>query len=65
MTRHDFAGELLLPGLEPAAGYLRSMFVVQAMAEPEEFVAEVLSRFQPDSDGMFRIRTHSGCLVCS
>jgi ubiquinone/menaquinone biosynthesis C-methylase UbiE len=28
VTRHDFAGELLLPGPETAADYLRSMLVV-------------------------------------
>jgi SAM-dependent methyltransferase len=65
VTRHDFAGELLLPGPETAADYLRSMFVVQALAEPEDFVAEVLSRIQAGPDGVFRVRAHSGCLVCS
>jgi SAM-dependent methyltransferase len=65
VTRHDFAGELLLPGPEAAADYLRSMFVVQPLAEPEDFVAAVLSRIQAGLDGLFRVRTHSGCLVCS
>jgi hypothetical protein len=38
---------------------------VQALAEPEDFVAEVLSRIQAGPDGVFRVRAHSGCLVCS
>ena len=65
VTRHDFTAELLLPGPEPVEAYLRSMIITQELPEPESFAAAVLSRIPAGRDGVFRVRTHSGCLVCS
>ena len=65
VTRHDFAGQLLVPGSQPVEDYLRSMMPVQELAEPEEFVAAAGQRIPAGPDGLFRVTTHSGCLVCS
>jgi SAM-dependent methyltransferase len=65
VTRHDFAGQLLLPGPEAAVRYLRSMLLTQTLADPGEFIAAVSRRAPAGPDGVFRITTHSGCLVCS
>jgi SAM-dependent methyltransferase len=65
VTRHDFAGELVIPGPQPVEDYLRSMSVTQNLPDPEAFI-EAVGRLVPRGDqGTFRIRTHSGCLVCS
>jgi SAM-dependent methyltransferase len=65
VTRHDFAGELVVPGPQPIEDYVRSMGVAQDLADPEAFIAAV-GRLVPRGDqGTFRIRTRSGCLVCS
>lgn len=63
VVRHDFVGELMLPSPQPVADYVRSMIVSQNVPEPDRLVAAVTSRFP--RDGMFRVRTHSGCLVCA
>lgn len=65
VTRHDFTAELLLPGPEPVEDYVRSMIITQDLPEPERLVAAVASRIPAGRDGVFRVRTHSGCLVCS
>jgi SAM-dependent methyltransferase len=65
VTRHDFTAELLLPGPEPVEDYVRSMIITQELPEPERLVAAVASRIPAGRDGVFRVRTHSGCLVCS
>jgi SAM-dependent methyltransferase len=64
VTRHDFTAELRIPGPEPVAAYVRSMSSVQVSADPEDLVAAVLARFPNDPGRLFRITTHSGCLVC-
>jgi SAM-dependent methyltransferase len=65
VTRHDFAGELAIPGPRPVEDYVRSMGVTQDLPDPEAFIAAV-GRLVPRGDQeTFRIRTHSGCLVCS
>jgi hypothetical protein len=63
VVRHDFVGELMLPSPQPVADYVRSMIVSQNGPEPDRLVAAVTSRFP--RDGTFRVRTHSGCLVCA
>lgn len=65
VTRHDFIGELRVPGPEPIADYVRSMSRTQALADPGQFVAEVLARLPGDPGSLFRITTHAGCLVCT
>jgi len=62
VTRHDFAGELLIPGTGPVRDYVRSMPVTQDLPDPEEFAAAVAGLVP--GGGMFRVRTHIGCLVC-
>jgi SAM-dependent methyltransferase len=62
VTRHDFPGELRVPGPEPVADYVRSMSRTQALGDSERLVAEVLSQLP---GGPFRITTHAGCLVCA
>jgi len=65
VARHDFAGELVIPGPQPVEDYVRSMGVTGDLHDPEAFIAAV-GRLVPRGDqGAFRIRTHSGCLVCS
>jgi len=65
VTRHDFTGELLVPGRQPVEHYVRSMIITQDLADPDGFAAAV-AQLIPSGDGQpFRIRTHSGCLVCS
>jgi SAM-dependent methyltransferase len=65
VTRHDFIAELRVPGPEPVADYVRSMSRTQAHVDPEQFVAEVLSRLPNGPGSLFRITMHSGCLVCA
>jgi len=65
VTRHDFTSELLVPGPEPIEDYVRSMIITQDQADPRAFAAAV-GRLVPEGHGEpFRIRTHTGCLVCS
>jgi SAM-dependent methyltransferase len=65
VTRHDFAGELLIPETEPIAAYVRSMSGAQALADPEALVEAVLSSIPNGPGGLFRVTTHAGCLVCA
>ena len=59
VTRHDFEGQLRVPGAEPVAAYVRSR-----VPEAEPLVAAVLGRL-PADPALFSITTHSGCLVCA
>jgi SAM-dependent methyltransferase len=63
VRRHDFTGELRLPGAEPVASYVASMRA-HLLADPAAFVAAVTSRVPFGPDGVFRVRTHSGLLIC-
>ncbi|HUB41183.1 MAG TPA: methyltransferase domain-containing protein [Streptosporangiaceae bacterium] len=63
VQRHDFIGELKLPGAEPVASYVASMRT-HALADPAAFVAAVTERVPFGPDGVFRVRTHAGLLVC-
>jgi SAM-dependent methyltransferase len=65
VARHDFAGELVIPGRQPVEDYVRSMGVTQDLPDPEAFIAAVGRLASRGDQGTFRIRTHSGCLVCS
>jgi SAM-dependent methyltransferase len=65
VTRHDFTSELLIPGTQLAEVYIRSMVTTQARPEPGNFAEAVVRQIPLDQDGIFRVQTHSGCLICS
>jgi SAM-dependent methyltransferase len=65
VTRHDFVSELRLPNPEPVADYVRSMAGTQHSADPDRLVAAVVSRFPATPGAVFRVTTHSGCLICT
>ena len=65
ITRHDFTGELLIPRPGPVEDYVRSMAITQDLTGPVAFAAAVGSLVPSNDQGVFRVRTHSGCLVCS
>lgn len=65
VTRHDFTGELLIPGPRPVEDYVRSMVITQDLPDPGAFAAAVGSLVPSGDQGVLRVRTHSGCLVCS
>jgi SAM-dependent methyltransferase len=64
VTRHDFTGELLLPR-QPAEDYVRSLAISHRLPQPERLVAAVGTRIAAGRDGAFKVRTHTGCLICS
>jgi len=63
VRRHDFIGELRLPEVEPVASYVASMRSHTA-GDPAAFVAAVTGRVPFGPDGVFRVSTHSGLLIC-
>jgi hypothetical protein len=63
VRRHDFIGELRLPGVEPVVSYVASMRA-HTVPDPAGFVAAVTGRVPFGPDGVFRVRTHSGLLIC-
>lgn len=62
ITRHDFTSELRIPDRQPAEDYIRSMTITQDQPDPGAFAAAAASLIP--ASGTFRIRTHTGCLVC-
>ncbi len=64
VTRHDFTGELLIPTPQPVEDYIRSMLFIQKVPESEDLIAAV-GRLIFRGGEPFRVRTHSGCLVCT
>lgn len=62
ISRHDFASDLLIPGRQPVEDYVRSMTITFGLPDPQAFAALVASLIPPDEP--FRVRTHTGCLVC-
>ncbi len=64
VERHDFVAELELPAVQPVADYAASMWSAQARAEPAAFGAAVAERVPFGPDGVFRVRTHCGLLIC-
>ena len=64
VIRHDFASELRITGPEPIENYVRSMISIQDQPDPAAIAARVASRL-PARGEPFRIRTHTGCLICS
>ena len=65
VTRHDFAGQLLVPGLEPVVAYVRGMRETARLHDPEPLVEAVTDRLRAAPGAAFRVTTHSGCLVCA
>jgi SAM-dependent methyltransferase len=63
VRRHDFTGELRLPAVEPVASYVASMRA-HTVPDPAAFVAAVTSRVPFGPDGIFRVRTQAGLLIC-
>jgi SAM-dependent methyltransferase len=61
VERHDFVGELVVPGPQPLLDYVASMRFTQSLPKPEELVHALAMRL---TGGERRIRTHSGALVC-
>lgn len=64
VTRHDFIAELVLPDSKPVAEYVRSTFLAQSLPDPQQLAAAVTSRLAIRPGSPFRVRTHSGCLIC-
>jgi SAM-dependent methyltransferase len=64
VRRHDFVGELRLPSAEPVASYVASMRAAHAVPDPAAFVAAITGRVPFGPDGIFRVRTHPGLLIC-
>jgi SAM-dependent methyltransferase len=63
VERHDFTAELALTDAAPVAAYLRSMTPVQQLADPSAAVATAVRAIRFGPDGVFRVRTHSGCMI--
>ena len=63
VTRHDFAGQLQVPGPEPVVAYVRSMRETSRLPDPESLVEAVADRLQAAPGAVFRVTTHSGCLI--
>jgi SAM-dependent methyltransferase len=63
ISRHDFISELRIRGRQPVEDYVRSMSIAQELPDPQAFAVAV-GRLVPGG-GTFRVRTHSGCLICS
>jgi ubiquinone/menaquinone biosynthesis C-methylase UbiE len=63
VQRHDVTAELLLPDAQPVAGYVASM-CAQAIPDPDGFIQAVCARIPFGPDGIFRVRTHCGLLIC-
>jgi len=65
VERHDFTAELALTGSAPVAAYIGSMTPVQQLPDPDAAVATALRAIRFGPDGVFRVRTHSGCLLAT
>lgn len=65
VERHDFTGELALTDSAPVRSYLRSMVPVQELTDPDGAAAAAARAIPFGPDGVFRVRTHSGCLIAS
>lgn len=64
VTRHDFTSELRIPGPAPIEHYARSLISTDDRHDHAALAAAVASHF-PAGEAPFRIRTDTGCLVCS
>jgi SAM-dependent methyltransferase len=64
VERHDFVSELAVPGPEPVLDYIRSMRLTQSLDDPEVLVSGAARLLKASSDGVIRITTQTGCLIC-
>jgi len=64
IIRHDFSSELRIPGRGPIEDYVRSMISTQARPDTRALASAVASRVST-SKVPFRVRVHTGCLVCT
>jgi len=64
VRRHDFTGELRVPEAQPVVSYVASMRNTHVAGDPAAFVAAVTERVPFDPDGVFRVTTHAGLLIC-
>ena len=64
VIRHDFISELRIPGPAPVEHYVRSMISTHDRHDPGALAAAVANALPAGRD-QFRVRTHTGCLVCS
>lgn len=64
VIRHDFTGELHIPGPAPIEDYVRSMISTQDQHDLGALAAAVAGRV-PSRTGPFRVSTDAGCLVCN
>jgi SAM-dependent methyltransferase len=64
VERHDFFGQLVLPGPESVSRYIASMRATQAMPDPAALTAAAVARIPFGPDGTFRVTTHCGLLIC-
>jgi hypothetical protein len=55
------AAGLVVPDHAPVLDYVRSIFVAQALPDPERLVSAAARRLPA---GEWRIKTHSGLLIC-
>jgi SAM-dependent methyltransferase len=55
VERHDFPGDLVVPGPELVLNYVRSMRLTQSLADPESLVTAVARRIPAGGDGSIRI----------
>lgn len=62
--RIDFPAELALEDPGPVRAYVRSLSETVMLEHPETLVDAVVSRIGFDDDGLFRVATHPGCLIC-
>jgi SAM-dependent methyltransferase len=65
VERHDFTAELALTDSVPVAAYIRSMTPVQELPDPDGAVAAAVQAIPFGPDGVFRVRTRSGCLIAT
>jgi ubiquinone/menaquinone biosynthesis C-methylase UbiE len=65
VERHDFTAELALTDSAPVAAYISSMTPVQELPDPGAAVAAAVAAIRFGPDGVFRVRTHCGCLIAS
>jgi SAM-dependent methyltransferase len=64
VERHDFVSQLVVPGPGPVLDYIASMWFTQDPQESEALVAAAARRLQARPDGVIRITTRPGLLIC-
>lgn len=67
VVRHDFVSQLLLEDLAPLRAYVVSMVdTAQLPAQLQsQHVGRIVELLSKDTDGLVRITTHPGPLICS